>query len=94
MAPSGSAPQAGVLPLPHVRTPPVPLFPVPTPPADDRVVDLHLRRAAAEAAIRSVAGAPVRHLPAAFLDALQGSWGTPQELLGARSAPVRLAVAR
>ena len=61
---------------------------------DDRVVDLATRRAAAEAAVRAVAHAPVRHLPAALLDALQGSWGTPQELLGARTVPVRLAVAR
>ena len=62
--------------------------------SDDRVVDLAVRRAAAEAAVRAVADAPVRHLPSALLDALQGSWGTPQELLGARTAPVRLAVAR
>ena len=64
------------------------------PGADDRVVDLGLRRSAAEAALRAAADAPVRHLPAAFLDALQGSWGTPQELLGTRTPPVRLAVAR
>ena len=61
---------------------------------DDRVVDLGLRRAAAAAALRTVADAPVQHLPAAFLDALQGSWGTPQELLTVRTAPVRLALAR
>lgn len=72
----------------------MPLFAVPTSACDDRVVDLHARRAAAQAAVRSVAGAPVRHLPAAFLDALQGSWGTPDELLGTRTAPVQLAVAR
>lgn len=71
----------------------VPLTLLPTP-ADDRVVDLGLRRAAAQAAVRAAADAPVRHLPAALLDALQGSWGTPQQLLGARTAPVRLAVAR
>ncbi len=68
--------------------------PLPPSPADDRVVDLGLRRAAAQAAVRAVADAPVRHLPAALLDALQGSWGTPGELLGVRTAPVRLAVAR
>jgi hypothetical protein len=62
--------------------------------ADGRVVDLATRRAAADAAVRAVAHAPVRHLPAALLDALQGSWGTPQELLGARTVPVHLAVAR
>jgi hypothetical protein len=33
-----------------------------------------------EAAVAAVAEAPVRHLPAALLDALQGSWGTPEEL--------------
>jgi hypothetical protein len=64
------------------------------PVVDDRVVDLATRRAAAEAAVRALADAPVRHLPAALLDALQGSWGTPQELLAVRTAPVRLAVAR
>ncbi len=72
----------------------MPLFPVPTSPADDRVVALDVRRAAAQAAVRAVAQAPVRHLPAALLDALQGSWGTPDELLGARTRPVRLVLAR
>ena len=74
----------------------MPLLPLPTPvpAAEDRVVDLATRRAAAQAAVRAAADAPVRHLPAALLDALQGSWGTPQELLGARTAPARLAVAR
>ncbi len=72
----------------------MPLSPVPTSARDDRVVDLDLRRAAAEAAVRAVADAPVRHLPAALLDALQGSWGTAAELLGTRTAPARLVVAR
>ena len=72
----------------------MPLTTSPLLPADDRVVDLATRRAAAQAAVRAVADAPVRHLPAALLDALQGSWGSPEELLGARRAPVRLAVAR
>ena len=62
--------------------------------AGDRVVDLGVRRAAAEAAIRAAAAAPVRHLPAAFLDALHGSWGTPSELLGARTSPVALSAVR
>ncbi len=94
MAGTGSAPHAGD--PSHVWTCPVPLIALATPPlpSDDRVVDLGSRRAAAEAAVRAVADAPVRHLPAALLDALQGSWGTPQELLGARTAPVRLALAR
>lgn len=68
--------------------------PSPSSPADDRVVELAVRRSAAEAAARATAGAPVRHLPAAVLDALQGSWGTPEEVLGVPPAPVRLAVTR
>ncbi|MDP9466940.1 MAG: hypothetical protein M3P31_06900 [Actinomycetota bacterium] len=74
----------------------MPLTALPTPASavEDRVVDLATRRAAAEAAVRAVADAPVRHLPAALLDALQGSWGTPEELLSVRTASVRLAVAR
>ena len=85
-------PQAGV--PSHVWTSAVPLTALHTSPADDRVVDLAVRRAAAAAAVRAVADAPVRHLPAALLDALQGSWGSPQELLDVCTAPVRLAVAR
>ena len=98
MAPPGSAPQAGA--TPRVRTSAVPLTalqlaPLPTaPPAvEDRVVDLAARRAATEAAVRAVAEAPVQHLPAALLDALQGSWGTTEQVLGLRWAP-RLVVAR
>jgi len=72
----------------------VPLFALPTSACDDRVVDLQLRRAAAEAAVRVMADAPVRHLPAAFLDALQGSWGTAEELLDTRAPVLRLAGAR
>ena len=93
MARSSSEPHAGG---PLAEGPPVllrPLSPLP-PVADDRVVDLVARRAAADAAVRAVAQAPVRHLPAALLDALQGSWGTAEELLGVRTAPVRLSVAR
>ena len=55
------------------------------------MVDLTSRRAAADAAVRAAAHAPVRHLTAALLDALQGAWGTPEELLG--TAPVRRLVA-
>ena len=62
--------------------------------ADDRVVDLVARRAASEAAVRAIADAPVRYVPDAFLDALQGSWGTPQAVHAVPAAPVRLAVAR
>ena len=73
----------------------LPLSPLPSAcAADDRVVDLAARRRAADTAVRAVAAAPVRHLTAEFLDALQGSWGTPQEVLGTRRRPVRLALAR
>jgi hypothetical protein len=76
----------------------VPLHLVPLPvaawPVEDRVVDLAVRRSSAHAALRAVADAPVRHVPAALLEALQGSWGTPQEVLGVSARPVRLAVAR
>ena len=43
-------------------------LPVTAPADDDRVVDLAVRRAAAEAAVRAAASAPVRHLPAALLE--------------------------
>ena len=76
---------------------PVPLRLVPLSPQsehDDHVVDLAVRRAAAQAALLAVAQAPVRHVPAALLDALQGSWGTPDEVLRGGARRVRLAVAR
>jgi len=73
---------------------PLHLLVAPTSATDDRVVDLAVRRAAAEAAVLAAAAAPVRHLPAALLDALQGSWGTPEELLGTRTRPVALAAVR
>ena len=44
-------------------------------------VDLSARRSRVDLAVRATAQAPVRHLPAALLDALQGSWGMAQELL-------------
>lgn len=62
--------------------------------AGGTVVDLAARRAATRAAERAAAKAPVRHLPAALLEALQGSWGTPEELLAGRTFARRLAVAR
>ena len=81
------------MPLPHPLSLPLPSTAAVV---EDRVVDLGARRAAAEAAVRAAADAPVRHLPAAFLDALHGSWGTPEELLGVRTPPesARLSVAR
>ena len=44
------------------------------------VVDLESLRLRNEQVVGQVAAAPVRHLPAALLEALQGSWGTPEEL--------------
>lgn len=44
------------------------------------VADLAERRRQAERTAASVAAAPVRFLPAELLEALQGSWGTPEEL--------------
>jgi hypothetical protein len=83
------------VPLTAVPLSAVPLSAGPTPPAArDRVVDLAARRAATGAAVRAAAAAPVRHLPVALLEALQGSWGTPEELRGLRGARVRLASAR
>ena len=52
------------------------------------VLDLSARRARREQTVTRVASAPVRHLPAALLDALHGSWGTPEEL-GLTPAPAR-----
>lgn len=43
-------------------------------------VDLDAARARQEVAFAAVAAAPVRHLPAALLEALQGSWGSAEEL--------------
>jgi hypothetical protein len=44
------------------------------------VTDLQELRLRNEQVVAEVAAAPVRHLPAALLEALQGSWGTPEEL--------------
>ena len=41
------------------------------------VVDLTARRARVEQAIAAVVAAPVRYVPEALLDALQGSWIDP-----------------
>lgn len=57
-------------------------------------VDLDARRRRAHRAVQTAAAAPVRHLPASLLHALQGSWGTPEELLGLPAPVVRLAAAR
>jgi hypothetical protein len=50
------------------------------------VLDLEAVRLRNEAVVAELAAAPVRHLPAELLDALMGSWGTPEEL---RLAPQR-----
>ena len=44
------------------------------------VADLEALRLRNEAVVAELAAAPVRHVPAALLEALHGSWGTPQEL--------------
>ena len=44
------------------------------------LVDLETIRLRNEQVVAQAAAAPVRHLPAALLEALQGSWGTPEEL--------------
>ncbi len=53
-------------------------------------VDLEALRLRNEQVVASVAAAPVRHLPAALLEALQGSWGTPEELGLAPARHLRL----
>ena len=54
------------------------------------VVDLEALRLRNERVVAEVAAAPVQHLPAALLEALQGSWGTPEELRLARVPVPRL----
>ena len=44
------------------------------------VADLEALRLRNESVVSAVAAAPVQHLPAGLLDALLGSWGTPEEL--------------
>lgn len=54
------------------------------------LVDLEALRLRSETAVAAVATAPVQHLPAALLEALQGAWGTPEELGLAPAAQPRL----
>lgn len=56
---------------------PVPETPSPVRPL---VLDLDAHRARREASVAAAAAGPVRHLPAELLEALMGSWGTPDEL--------------
>ncbi|WP_297369705.1 hypothetical protein [Cryobacterium sp.] len=44
------------------------------------VADLEALRVRNEDVVTAVSAAPVQHLPAELLDALLGSWGTPEEL--------------
>ena len=53
---------------------------VPTPRTAGDVIDLHMRRTGGQRVVERVASAPIRHIPAELLDALQGAWGTPEEL--------------
>ena len=48
--------------------------------SDAVVLDLVAFRERNEQALAALASAPVRFVPAALLEALQGSWGTPEEL--------------
>ena len=59
-----------------------------TPAADAVVLDLTALRERHERAVAALASAPIRFLPAALLEALEGSWGTPEEL-GVAPTPVR-----
>ena len=54
------------------------------------VIDLHVRRMGGEQAVQVVAKAPIRHIPAALLEALQGSWGSPEQIGLAPSRPRHL----
>ncbi len=49
-------------------------------PARLGVVDLGAHRRERERLVTTTAAAPVRHVPAELLEALLGSWGTPEEL--------------
>jgi len=52
--------------------------PAPRLPAD--VVDLAERRGRSQRALAKMVAAPIKHVPLELLEALQGSWGTPEEL--------------
>ena len=54
------------------------------------VVDFEALRVRSEDAVAAVAAAPVQHLPPALLEALQGSWGTAEELGLTRAQQPRL----
>jgi hypothetical protein len=54
------------------------------------VADLTARRAHCEQAVALAAAAPVRYVPGALLEALQGSWGELEE----PTEPLHLTLAR
>lgn len=54
------------------------------------VIDLTARRLRAQQAVAAVAAAPVRYVPDALLEALQGAW----DELDDRPEPAHLTVAR
>jgi hypothetical protein len=56
-------------------------------------LDLAVARERRERAVRRAAAAPVLHLTPEFLEALQGSWGAPEELGLARRRPTLRVVA-
>ena len=68
------------------------------PPRDETAVptpdNLARHRLRTLRAVQQAARAPVQYVPAALLEALQGSWGTPQAVLGAPVVPLRLLAAR
>lgn len=53
-------------------------------------VDLAAWRSRHEGAVRRTAAAPVRYVPAAFLDALQGSWGDLEPVEAVEMAALEL----
>lgn len=57
-------------------------------------VDLATWRTRHTTAVRSAAAAPVRYVPAAFLDALQGAWGDLEPVEAAALELVRRVSAR
>jgi hypothetical protein len=76
---------ADIPPVSHCRWVTHTVAPPPAP------VDLAAARARRERAVRRAAAAPVLHLTPEFLEALQGSWGTPEELgLAPRRAALRV----
>jgi hypothetical protein len=82
------AQRTGAADIGNVTPPRTPLVPFQRTASD--VIDLHVVRMGGERAMAAAAAAPVRHLPATLLDALQGSWGTPEELGLTRLAHLRV----